>query len=124
MRLIRFPTILNYGLDDITNATVADKDADKSSFSLLSYFGRVNYSYDNRYLFTGTLRYDGSSKFGPENQYGLFPSAALAWRASEESFIKDLNIFSNLKPRVSFGITGNQDGIGTYPAYALFGSNG
>ncbi|PQA91018.1 TonB-linked outer membrane protein, SusC/RagA family [Chryseobacterium piscicola] len=110
MRLIRFPTILNYGLDDITNATVADKDADKSSFSLLSYFGRVNYSYDNRYLFTGTLRYDGSSKFGPENQYGLFPSAALAWRTSQENFWKDSKIedyVNDLKFRLEYGIVGN-----------------
>ena len=71
-----------------------------------------------------SIRADGSSRFGSDNRWGYFPSAALAWRASEEPFIKDLNIFSNLKPRVSFGITGNQDGIGTYPAYALLGSNG
>ena len=73
---------------------------------------------------TASIRADGSSRFGSDNRWGYFPSAALAWRASEEPFIKDLNIFSNLKPRVSFGITGNQDGIGTYPAYALLGSNG
>lgn len=89
-----------------------------------SYLARVNYTVNNKYLLTASIRADGSSRFGSDNRWGYFPSAALAWRASEESFIKDLNIFSNLKPRVSFGITGNQDGIGTYPAYALLGSNG
>ena len=91
---------------------------------LISTFFRLNMGYADRYLFTFSIRADGSSRFGSDNRWGYFPSAALAWRASEESFIKDLNIFSNLKPRVSFGITGNQDGIGTYPAYALLGSNG
>ena len=93
-------------------------------WALNSYLARVNYTVNNKYLLTASIRADGSSRFGSDNRWGYFPSAALAWRASEESFIKDLNIFSNLKPRVSFGITGNQDGIGTYPAYALLGSNG
>ncbi|MFL9832426.1 SusC/RagA family TonB-linked outer membrane protein [Chryseobacterium terrae] len=109
MRLIKFPTILNYGLDDITNATVADKDADRSSFSLLSYFGRVNYNYDNRYLVTGTLRYDGSSKF-KDNLWGMFPSAAVAWRISEEGFWKNSKIddyINDLKFRGEYGVVGN-----------------
>ncbi|MCW3168790.1 SusC/RagA family TonB-linked outer membrane protein [Chryseobacterium sp. 09-1422] len=111
MRLIRFPTILNYGLDDITNATVADKDADRSSFSLLSYFGRVNYNYDNRYLLTGTLRYDGSSKF-KDNLWGMFPSAAVAWRVSEEGFWKNSkidNYINDLKLRGEYGVVGNNN---------------
>ncbi|WP_228446649.1 SusC/RagA family TonB-linked outer membrane protein [Chryseobacterium sp. 3008163] len=110
MRLIKFPTILNYGLDDITNATVADKDADKSSNSLISYFGRINYSYDNRYLVTGTIRRDGSSKFGPGNKFGVFPSAAFAWRTSEEGFWKNSKIedyINDLKFRFEYGIVGN-----------------
>ncbi len=109
MRLIKFPTILNYGLDDITNATVADKSADRSSFSLLSYFGRVNYNYDNRYLITGTLRYDGSSKF-KDNLWGMFPSAAVAWRVSEEGFWKNSkieNYINDLKFRGEYGVVGN-----------------
>lgn len=109
MRLIKFPTILNYGLDDITNATVADKDADRSTFSLLSYFGRVNYNYDNRYLVTGTLRYDGSSKF-KDNLWGMFPSAAVAWRVSEEGFWKNSKIddyINDLKLRGEYGVVGN-----------------
>lgn len=95
-----------------------------TKWALNSYLARVNYTVNNKYLLTASIRADGSSRFGSDNRWGYFPSAALAWRASEEPFIKDLKIFSNLKPRVSFGVTGNQDGIGTYPAYALLGSNG
>lgn len=95
-----------------------------TKWALNSYLARINYSLNNKYLLTASIRADGSSRFGADNRWGYFPSAAFAWRASEESFIKDLNVFSNLKPRISFGITGNQDGIGTYPSYALLGSYG
>lgn len=77
---------------------------------LQSFFGRVNYSYDSKYLFTATMRADGSSRFGSENQYGLFPSGAFAWQIGEEDFIGE-NV-STLKLRLSGGITGNQDGLG------------
>ncbi len=76
---------------------------------LQSFFGRTNYSYDNRYLLTLTGRYDGSSKFGKNRKYGFFPSAAFAWRASEEKFIRDLDLFTNLKFRLGWGLTGNQE---------------
>jgi len=110
MRLIKFPSILNYGLDDVSNATVADKSTDKSSNALLSYFGRVNYNYDNRYLLTGTIRRDGSSKFGPGKKYGTFPSVAAAWRTSQEGFWKNSkieNYINDLKFRFEYGIVGN-----------------
>jgi TonB-linked SusC/RagA family outer membrane protein len=74
---------------------------------LLSFFGRAFYSYNNKYLFTGTLRGDGSSKFIEANRWGYFPSAAIAWQASEEDFIKKLNVFSNLKVRLTYGVAGN-----------------
>ncbi|WP_350293083.1 SusC/RagA family TonB-linked outer membrane protein [uncultured Croceitalea sp.] len=77
---------------------------------LQSFFGRVNYSINGKYAFTGTVRADGSSRFGPENQYGIFPSGAFAWQIGEEDFIGD-NI-STLKLRLSAGVTGNQDGLG------------
>lgn len=95
-----------------------------NKWALNSYLARVNYTVNNKYLLTASIRADGSSRFGENNRWGYFPSGAFAWRASEESFIQDLNIFSNLKPRISFGITGNQDGIGSYPSYALLGSGG
>ena len=76
---------------------------------LQSFYGRTNYSYNNKYLFTVTGRYDGSSKFGKNRKYGFFPSAAFAWRASEEKFIDDLDLFTNLKFRIGWGLTGNQE---------------
>ena len=77
---------------------------------LQSFFGRVNYTLYDKYLFTATLRADGSSRFGGDNQYGYFPSAAFAWKINEEDFMGDA--FSTLKLRLNWGITGNQDGIG------------
>ncbi|MER3319836.1 MAG: SusC/RagA family TonB-linked outer membrane protein [Allomuricauda sp.] len=77
---------------------------------LQSFFGRVNYTLYDKYLFTATVRADGSSRFGGNNQYGYFPSAAFAWKLNEEDFTGDA--FSTLKMRLSWGITGNQDGLG------------
>ncbi|QLG45741.1 SusC/RagA family TonB-linked outer membrane protein [Costertonia aggregata] len=76
---------------------------------LQSFFGRVNYTLQNKYLFTATVRADGSSRFGPNNRYGIFPSGAFAWKLSEEDFVGDA--VSTLKLRLSYGITGNQDGL-------------
>lgn len=89
------------------------------TWGLISYLGRINYKYDNRFLFTLTGRIDGSSRFGENNRYGYFPSGAFAWRLIEEPFIKNLNIFSDLKLRTSYGLTGNQEGIGNYPSQSL-----
>lgn len=77
--------------------------------SILSYFGRAFYSYDDRYLLTGTIRRDGSSKFTSANRWGWFPSAALAWKVSNESFLKDNDVLNNLKLRLGWGATGNQN---------------
>lgn len=82
-------------------------------WSLLSYLARVNYSYKDKYLLTATIRTDGSSRFGANVRYGTFPSAAVAWRASEESFIKQINWISDLKLRASYGRAGNFN-IGNY----------
>ncbi len=84
-----------------------------SSWSIVSFLARVNYSLKDRYLFTLVGRYDGSSRLGDNNKYASFPSAAFAWILSEEQFIKDLNIFSLLKLRTSYGISGNQ-AVGIY----------
>lgn len=85
-----------------------------SEWALLSYVGRANYSYKNRYLLTATIRRDGSSRFGDNNRYGTFPSASLAWRVTEEPFFKNMtSFFSDLKIRAGYGATGNQN-IGNY----------
>ncbi|WP_421811333.1 SusC/RagA family TonB-linked outer membrane protein [Flagellimonas sp.] len=82
-----------------------------------SYFGRIDYGFQNKYLITVTGRYDGSSRFGANNKYSFFPSVAAAWRISNESFLEDSRAFTNLKLRASYGETGN-DGIGNYARIA------
>ena len=92
---------------------------------MASFFGRVNYSYDGNYMFTATLRADGSSRFGDNHKWGYFPSAAASWRISEESFLKGTRKWlDNLKLRFGYGVTGNQDGIGEYKSLALLGAGG
>ncbi len=105
------------GFDLINNINFVDNSGTNKAFSggsykgqndLQSYFGRANYSYNDKYLLTATLRVDGSSKFGLNNKYGYFPSFGAAWRLSNESFIPK-EIFSDLKLRTGYGITGNQE---------------
>lgn len=87
---------------------------DKPQNRLMSYFGRFNYSYKGKYLLTGTIRRDGSSRFSKDNRWGWFPSGAFAWRVKEESFLKRIPVISELKLRAGYGVTGQQDGIGNY----------
>ncbi len=89
---------------------------------LVSFLGRANYSLFDRYLFTASVRTDGSSKFVAKNKWATFLSGAVAWRISEEKFIRDLNVFQNLKLRASYGETGNQ-GIGSYRTIPQLGSS-
>jgi len=89
-----------------------------SSWQMLSYLARLNYGFDSRYLLTLTGRVDGSSKFGANNKYGFFPSAAFAWRVSEEAFMKEQSTIDNLKLRVSYGLVGNE-GISPYSSMGL-----
>jgi TonB-linked SusC/RagA family outer membrane protein len=91
-------------------------------WSMLSGLGRVNYSYSDRYLLTASFRGDGSSRFGEDNRWGYFPSFALGWRVSEESFMEDVELINNLKVRASWGRIGN-DKIGAYPSVATIASN-
>ncbi|HNU38489.1 MAG TPA: SusC/RagA family TonB-linked outer membrane protein, partial [Macellibacteroides fermentans] len=91
-----------------------------TAYSLLSYFGKVNYSFDNRYLISATVRYDGSSRFGANNRYGTFPAFSFGWRLSEESFFKAAFPYvSDLKLRYGWGQTGNQE-IGDFASPALY----
>lgn len=85
-----------------------DTDYETESY-LVSFFGRFNYTLMDRYLLTFTLRNDGSSRFSPETRWGLFPSAAFAWKIKEESFLKDSEVFSDLKLRMGYGVTGQQN---------------
>lgn len=96
-----------------------------SEYFLVSFYGRLNYSYKGKYLLTGTVRRDGTSRFRADgdNQWGVFPSAALAWRISEEDFLSDNALISELKLRLGWGVTGQQDVTGNayvgYPTYTL-----
>lgn len=87
---------------------------------LVSFFGRLNYSINDKYLLTATLRDDGSSKFLRENRWGLFPAVALAWRISDENFMSGVGAVSNLKLRLGYGVTGQQDVNNQYPALAIY----
>ncbi len=100
-----------------------------NEWSMISYLGRVNYAFNDKYLFTATFRSDGSSRFGSENRFALFPSFAAAWRVSEESFFDDINWIDEFKVRASYGKSGNNN-IGNYAHLAaissgsyIFGSN-
>ena len=98
--------------------------------NMLSWAFRANYGYKNRYLLTATIRWDGSSKFAKDKRWGSFPSVALAWRVTEEEFMKQYEWLSNLKLRVSYGVTGNNAGVGNYDTavypsrYTIYPING
>ncbi|MBC7566751.1 MAG: TonB-dependent receptor [Pedobacter sp.] len=96
----------------------------QQTFTLASQFARLNYKFMDRYLFTATVRRDGSSKFFEGNQYGVFPSGSIAWRAKEESFLKDVKFLSDLKLRASYGEVGNQAGIRPFQYLARYSSGG
>lgn len=114
-----------YPVFDAVGNKVANSDPafpiNKPQYRLISYFGRLNYNFDERFLLTATIRRDGSSRFGPAFKYGNFPSVALAWTAKNETFLKDIKAISNLKVRASYGITGQQDGIDNYGYLSFYG---
>jgi TonB-linked SusC/RagA family outer membrane protein len=98
-----------------------DNTGSGTGYALLSYFGKINYAYDNRYLASVTLRRDGSSRFGKEYRYGMFPAFSLGWRVSEEAFMKNQDLISDLKFRFGWGKSGNQE-IANNATYALYAS--
>ncbi len=108
----------NFGLGSTENDNL---NSYKNSNKLISYLGRANYIFDGKYYATASFRADGSSRFGENNKYGFFPSAALAWKISEESFLRDNPAISNLKLRASWGQIGNQS-IGNYQSLSTLGA--
>ncbi len=95
----------------------------REKYRRASFFGRINYNYNNRYLLQATLRYDGSSKFGKNNRWGCFPSVAVGWRISEEKFFPKNSILNNLKFRASWGRLGNEGALGLYDFQALISNS-
>jgi TonB-linked SusC/RagA family outer membrane protein len=101
----------------------------KNDSKLIGFFGRLNYDYDNRYYLSGSLRREGSSKFGFENKWGYFPAASVGWRISNEKFFKNISFIDELKFRADYGVTGNQDfgnylSLDTYSGFGYFLYNG
>ena len=120
----QYDELMNISVEDLafrslwhntgSGATIKAYNTDLIESSLASYMGRVNYTFNDKYLLTVTGRYDGASQLATDNKWAFFPSAALGWRLSEERFISDLNVFSNLKVRVSYGEVGNNASINPY----------
>ena len=116
-----------YALENIDYAYLDAGSSNKdnggggSGYALLSYFGKINYAYADRYLASATLRRDGSSRFGKEYRYGTFPAFSLGWRISEEAFMKKQHVISDLKLRYGWGKSGNQE-IANNATYALYAS--
>jgi iron complex outermembrane receptor protein len=104
-----FYTEGNSESSDYAQTTFNPSNPYKTEYYLASFFGRLNYTFMDKYLLTVTLRNDGTSKFSPENRWGLFPAAAFAWRIRDENFMKGSTLFSDLKLRVGYGVTGQQD---------------
>ena len=111
-----------YNTYNVAHEVLSTEKESDYRHALLSYYGRINYSFDGRYLLTATLRRDGTSRFSKDNRWGTFPSVALGWTLTNEPFMKEQKVLSNLKLRASYGVTGQQDGIGNYnylPVYTL-----
>ena len=106
------------------NAGVGEAEAygNGGGFTLVSFFGKVNYTYDDKYMASFTIRHDGSSRFGKNHRYGTFPSVSAGWRINQEKFLKDVSWIDNLKLRASWGQTGNQE-IDNIARYTIFESN-
>lgn len=114
------------GSNIITTVAISNPSAPDNyitNYGLVSYFGRANYSYDDKYLLSATLRADGSSRFGENNRFGFFPSASVGWRVSSESFMENIGFINDLKLRASYGVVGNQEGLsGDFPSLATYGT--
>lgn len=125
--------VYNFYNDDLTyhnlgvanNISINDVISNNlSTLRMISFYGRVNYSYKSRYLLQATVRRDGSSAFGVNNRWGTFPSVSAAWRITEEDFMKDQSVFNDLKLRVGYGISGNSLGFDAFYSRPIYGSTG
>lgn len=120
-------TYYNLGMGnnvDINGLGLGDGRYMLSTLRMISLYGRANYSFNSKYMLQATIRRDGSSAFGRNNRWATFPSASMAWRLSEESFVKDLNLFDDLKLRVGYGVSGNSLGFDVFTATQVYGATG
>jgi TonB-linked SusC/RagA family outer membrane protein len=109
----------NFNPDGTTNREVGSY---RTEAILIGFISRVNYTFNERYLLTANLRRDGSSRFGSNNRWGWFPSVSVGWRLKEEAFMKNIAFIDDLKLRVGYGVTGNQEGIADYASRLLYGA--
>lgn len=110
--------LTNFDRDKVITAPTRPKYTQQNT--LISFYGRLNYTLMDRYLLTATIRHDGSSRFSKDNRWGTFPSVALAWRINEEAFLRNVEVLSNLKLRLGYGITGQQDIGSNYGYQAIY----
>ena len=106
------------------NLLSGDVWSGKNMSKLISFFGRVNYIFHEKYVLSASIRRDGSSKFGKNHQWGTFPSVSAAWQMKEETFLKNVNVLDDLKFRIGYGVSGNQDGLNPYLSLPLYGRSG
>lgn len=125
--------VYNFYNDDLTyhnmgmanNISINDVISNNlSTLRMISFYGRINYSFNSKYLLQATVRRDGSSAFGVNNRWGTFPSVSAAWRITEEEFMKNQNVFDDLKLRVGYGVSGNSLGFDAYYSRPVYGSTG
>lgn len=120
-------TYYNLGMGnkiDINGLGLGDGRYMLSTLRMISFYGRANYSFNSKYLFQATIRRDGSSAFGKNNRWATFPSASMAWRISEENFMKANGFFDDLKLRVGYGLSGNSLGFDVFTATQVYGATG
>jgi len=108
----------------LINNSVPPFEFDKPSHSIISFYGRLNYTLNDKYLLTVSIRDDASSRFSDKHRWGLFPSMALAWKIKNESFLKDVKVISDMKLRAGYGVTGQQDGLSNYYPIIRYTTNG
>ncbi|MGV3642050.1 MAG: SusC/RagA family TonB-linked outer membrane protein [Adhaeribacter sp.] len=127
----RFPDLFGYNNlnagnanTDVNNSTNRTVGSYKSEATLIGFIGRVNYSYNEKYLLTANIRRDGSSRFGGNNRWGWFPAFSVGWRLKQEEFLQNATFLDDLKLRIGYGVTGNQEGIADYASRQLFGPSG
>ena len=119
--------VTSMGADNLQTGNtlkIGNVTSGRNAYKLISMFARANYSYGERYMVTATVRRDGSSKFGADHKWGIFPSVSAAWGISQEAFMEDVDWVSDLKLRAGWGVTGNQDGLTPYKSLELYQSSG
>ncbi len=114
----------NLGYANSMDMTGINSGYSLSTLRMISFYGRVNYSFNSKYLLQATVRRDGSSAFGKNNRWATFPSVSASWRLSEEQMIKDLNLFDDLKFRIGYGVSGNSLGFDAFTAIQTYGASG